>query len=121
MAGFEVGFPVEVGPAVAPFRDGLDRGRACAHAMQAGSGRVECAGERARTYLHLLGGPGVEVDGLDLADVGAHAAVDARAADAQEYAAVNRAGVQRARGVSVERGGITGSMRPSGDLWGGEE
>ena len=55
-----------------------------------------------RTYLHLLGGPCVEVDGLDLADVRAHAAVDARAPDAQEDAAVDQFVVQRRRrGVSV--------------------
>ncbi len=38
--------------------------------------------------LHLLVVPGVEVDGLDAGDVGAHAAVDAGAADAHEDADV---------------------------------
>ena len=38
----------------------------------------------AQHRLHLLVGPGVEVDALDARDVRAHAAVDAAAADAHE-------------------------------------
>jgi hypothetical protein len=38
-------------------------------------------------YLHLLGGPHVEIDGLDAADVRAHPAVDARTSYAEIHAA----------------------------------
>lgn len=40
----------------------------------------------AQHILHLVVGPRVQVDALDARDVGAHAAVDARAADAEEDA-----------------------------------
>lgn len=41
-----------------------------------------------KNALHLLVGPGIEIDRLDTADVDAHASVDARAADADENAQV---------------------------------
>lgn len=60
MAGSELGLEVLVGAGVAPSED---------------------AG-------HLFVGPGVEVDRLDARDVGAHATVDARAADADKDAEI---------------------------------
>jgi hypothetical protein len=38
-----------------------------------------------QTNLHLLQGPSVQVNGLDLGDVGAHSPVDPRAPDAQKH------------------------------------
>ena len=38
------------------------------------------------TYSHLLWSPNIEIDRLDFADMGAHSAVDAGAANAEEYA-----------------------------------
>lgn len=42
----------------------------------------------AENALHLFVGPGIEVDGLDSANMDTHASVDARAADADEDAEV---------------------------------
>lgn len=83
MAGGELGLPVFVCARIAPTEDAL----------------------------HLLLGPRVEVDRLDAADVGAHAAVDARAADADEDAKVPASppGVCKRR-----RLGQKGSMRRFG-------
>ena len=57
------------------------------------------------THLNPLGGPGVEVDRADFGDVDAQAAVDARAADAQEDAEVPRRPARPCRGGAVEGGG----------------
>jgi hypothetical protein len=58
VAGCQLRLPVLVGSRVAPVQDALE----------------------------LFVGPGIEVDGLDLADVDSHATVNARAADADEDA-----------------------------------
>lgn len=60
MAGGQLVLPVLVRPRIAPVQDAL----------------------------HLLVGPGIEIDRLDFADVDAHTSVDARAADADEDAQI---------------------------------
>lgn len=77
VAWFEMSFPPEVGSAVTPFPDGLES-------------RVNTTTKRSRerkTDVHLFGGPQVEIDGLDTADVGAHATVYARATNAEKHTA----------------------------------
>jgi hypothetical protein len=44
-------------------------------------------GFSSKNDLHLIRGPGVEVDRLDLADMRPHTAVDARATNAKKNAA----------------------------------
>ena len=47
---------------------------------------VVVGGLKEATYGHLFGSPDVEIHRFDLADVGAHGTVDARASYAQEHA-----------------------------------
>jgi len=77
MAGLQMGFPVFVGEAIPPFRDGL---------YSRGSAKFRNKGSY-ESNLELNGRPRVEINRFNFANVCSHRPVNTRASDAQKHAA----------------------------------